>query len=45
MAYKKVKRLKEQNQNNILKKLEHAVSASDQKRGKLHQVFEYMITQ
>jgi len=40
MAYEIVKRLKEQHQNNVLQKLVSAVTASDSKRGKLHQVFE-----
>ncbi len=40
MAYEIIKRLQEQNQTDILNQLSHAVTASDQKRGKLHQVFE-----
>ena len=40
MAYEIVKRLKEQNHDDILSKLSAAVSKSDEKRGKLHQVFE-----
>ena len=39
MAYEIIKRLQEQNQTDILNQLSHAVTASDQKRGKLHQVF------
>ena len=40
LAYEIVKRLKEQQQNNVFEKLSPAVNASDSKRGKLHQVFE-----
>lgn len=40
MAYEMVKRLEQQNQKEIVEKLSRAVTASDSKRGKLHQVFE-----
>ena len=40
MAYEIVKRLREQNGKDILERLSGAVSPSDSKRGKLHQVFE-----
>lgn len=40
MAYEIVKRLKDQSKKEILEKLSSAVTASDSKRGKLHQVFE-----
>ena len=40
MAYEIVKRLKEQYYDDILARLSDAVSKSDEKRGKLHQVFE-----
>lgn len=40
IAYEIVKRLKEQKQMNVLNKLSAAVTDSDRKRGKLHQVFE-----
>ncbi len=40
MAYEFVKRLKGQNQDEILKQLSSFVRATDRKRGKLHEVFE-----
>lgn len=40
MAYEMINRLKDQNQKETLEKLSGAVTASDSKRGKLHQVFE-----
>ncbi len=40
IAYEIVKRLEEQNNAAILKTLSDAVTDSDRKRGKLHQVFE-----
>jgi putative transposase len=40
MAYEIVKRLQEQNQQEILYKLQNAVISSDKDRGKKHQVFE-----
>jgi REP element-mobilizing transposase RayT len=40
IAYEIVKKLKEQKQMNVLNKLSAAVTDSDRKRGKLHQVFE-----
>jgi len=40
MAYEIVERLKEQKNNQLLIKLSEAVNRSDEKRGKLHQVFE-----
>ena len=40
MAYEIVKRLQEQNQHEILLKLQDAVISSDKERGKKHQVFE-----
>lgn len=40
MAYEIVKRLQCESRNDILQHLSDAVSASDNKRGKLHQVFE-----
>ena len=40
MAYKIVKRLKEQNNTEILLRLSEAVTKSDKDKGKLHQVFE-----
>ncbi len=40
MAYEIVKRLQEQNQHEILFKLQDAVISSDKDRGKKHQVFE-----
>ena len=40
IAYEIVKRLKQQGALNILKALEQAVTPSDRKRGKLHQVFK-----
>jgi len=40
MAYAIIKRLQEQNKTDILNQLSHAVTASDQNRGKLHQVFK-----
>ena len=40
MAYEIVRRLDAQNDRNVLKKLADAVTDSDRKRGKLHQVFE-----
>ena len=40
IAYKIVKRLETQNHTPVLRKLATAVTDSDRKRGKLHQVFE-----
>lgn len=40
MAYEIVKRLTEQNENDLLEKLSLDVSKRDEKRGKLHEVFE-----
>ena len=40
MAYEIVKRLQEQNNEQILLKLAEAVTKSDKDRGKKHQVFE-----
>ena len=40
MAYELVERLKSSGNMNVLQKLKGAVSVSDSKRGKLHQVFE-----
>jgi len=40
IAYEIVERLKQQNETAILKHLEEAVTPSDRKRGKLHQVFK-----
>ena len=40
MAYEIVKRLEAQNNITVLHKLAAAVTESDRKRGKLHQVFE-----
>jgi REP element-mobilizing transposase RayT len=40
MAYEIVKRLKEQNETDVLFKLSEVVNASDKNRGKIHQVFE-----
>lgn len=40
MAYEIVERLRSRNHDAVLKKLGMAVSDSDKKRGKLHQVFE-----
>jgi REP element-mobilizing transposase RayT len=40
MAYELVKRLEQKNENQILHKLSLAVTGSDKKRGKIHQVFE-----
>jgi REP element-mobilizing transposase RayT len=40
MAYEIIKRLTEQNENDLLEKLSSAVSKRDEKRGKLHEVFE-----
>jgi REP element-mobilizing transposase RayT len=40
MAYDIVKKLEQQKQNQFLDLLQNAVSPSDRKRGKLHQVFE-----
>jgi hypothetical protein len=40
IAYEIIKRLKEQKQIEVLNKLSAAVTDSDRKRGKLHQVFE-----
>ncbi|HVT84410.1 MAG TPA: hypothetical protein VHD35_04365 [Chitinophagaceae bacterium] len=40
MAYEIISRLQQQQATEILKQLSDAVSSSDKKRGKLHQVFE-----
>jgi hypothetical protein len=40
MAYEIIKRLTEQNENDLLQKLSLGVSKRDEKRGKLHEVFE-----
>lgn len=40
IAYEIIKRLQEQNNDSILKTLSDAVTDSDRRRGKLHQVFE-----
>ena len=40
MAYELVKRLNKQNEIQVLRKLSLAVTDSDKKRGKIHQVFE-----
>ena len=40
IAYKIVERLKEQNKPEILLQLSEAVTISDKKKGKIHQVFE-----
>ena len=40
MAYEIVKRLKAQNKTDLLKKLQRAVSADAQGKGKIHEVFE-----
>ena len=40
MAYEIIKRLTEQNENDLLEELSFGVSKRDEKRGKLHEVFE-----
>jgi len=40
IAYAIVRKLKEQNRNDILQIIENEVSASDKQKGKVHQVFE-----
>jgi len=40
LAYELVKRLNQQNENQVLHKLSLAVTGSDKKRGKIHQIFE-----
>jgi hypothetical protein len=40
MSYGIVKRLKEKNEDEVLRHLAEQVNATDQKKGKLHEVFE-----
>jgi len=40
MAYEIIKRLADQNEVNLLEELSHRVSKRDERRGKLHEVFE-----
>jgi REP element-mobilizing transposase RayT len=43
MAYEIIKRLQEQNQTDILNQLSHAVTASDQKRGKCIRYLNHLL--